>query len=102
MSIGQVMTIGACGIGPMIGGAAIQRFGIRMAFCGFFWVLIGLTLASFCVPLTCLVASRLRAIQPRFASRIRTLSPAAPMSQKANRANWENGPVGEPVNPSAF
>ncbi len=45
-SIGQVMVIGACGIGPFLGGSAIQGLGVRGAAILFlFLVLIGAAVA---------------------------------------------------------
>lgn len=49
-SIGQVMTIGAVGTGPLLGGAFIQSFGIQVAIELFLGLVLMMTLASFCGP----------------------------------------------------
>jgi MFS family permease len=46
-SIGQVMAIGACAFGPALGGAAMQRYGIKGAVFLLFLVALPLVLASF-------------------------------------------------------
>ncbi len=46
-SIGQVMAIGACALGPALGGVAMQRYGIQGAVFLLFLVALSLVLASF-------------------------------------------------------
>ena len=46
-SIGQVMAIGACALGPALGGEAIQRYGIRGAVFLLFLVALPLAFTSF-------------------------------------------------------
>jgi MFS family permease len=49
-SIGQVMVIGACGIGPLIGGAAIQRLGVHGAVALFLVLVLLATGLAFWTP----------------------------------------------------
>jgi MFS family permease len=49
-SIGQVMAIGASGIGPLVGGAAIQDLGINGAVALFLGLVIIGTVVAFCTP----------------------------------------------------
>jgi MFS family permease len=49
-SIGQVLVIGACGLGPFLGGGAIQKFGIQVAVGIFFCLVLIVTESSFFVP----------------------------------------------------
>jgi MFS family permease len=49
-SIGQVMVIGACAIGPFIGGGAIQWLGVRGAANLFLCLVLAGTVVAFCVP----------------------------------------------------
>jgi predicted MFS family arabinose efflux permease len=49
-SIGQVMVIGACAVGPFIGGAAIQWLGVRGAANLFLCLVLAGAVAAFCVP----------------------------------------------------
>ena len=49
-SIGQVMTIAAFGIGPLLGGVFIQNFGIQVAVEIFLGLVTVMALASFCIP----------------------------------------------------
>jgi len=46
-SIGQVMAIGACALGPALGGAAMQRYGIQGAVFLLFLVALSLVFTSF-------------------------------------------------------
>jgi predicted MFS family arabinose efflux permease len=49
-SIGQVLVIGACGLGPFLGGWAIQKFGIQVAIGIFFGIVLIVMASSFFVP----------------------------------------------------
>lgn len=49
-SIGQVTSIGACAIGPLIGGVTVQRYGVEGAVSFLFIVVVILAFASFCAP----------------------------------------------------
>ena len=51
LSVGQVLVIGACGLGPFLGGGAIQKFGIQVAIGIFFFVVLIATASSFILPL---------------------------------------------------
>jgi len=50
IGIGQVLAIGAIGVGPLLGGTAIQRFGIQVAVELFLFLVLLMTFASFGVP----------------------------------------------------
>ena len=49
-SIGQILAIGACALGPMLGGATIQQFGTQYAVLVLLGIVVTLALASFCAP----------------------------------------------------
>lgn len=50
VSIGQVMTIGAFGLGPCLGGGAIERFGMQVAVELFFALVLLIALVSLATP----------------------------------------------------
>jgi hypothetical protein len=49
-SIGSVLAIGACALGPMVGGTAIQNYGIQGAVSALSIMVVALAATSFCVP----------------------------------------------------
>jgi hypothetical protein len=70
VSIGQVMTIGAFGLGPCLGGGAIQKFGIQVAVELFFILVLLIAIVSLSMPWISHLVSR-RA----------TVTPSAPMAE---------------------
>jgi MFS family permease len=57
--IGQMLTIGACALGPVLGGFAIQHFQVRGAVCFFLGIMMSLALASLFMPAAPQQGSRL-------------------------------------------
>lgn len=67
--IGQMLAIGACALGPVLGGFAIQQFQIQGAVCFFLGIMISLALASLFMPEAPPQVSRIfRAIKHAIAS----------------------------------
>jgi hypothetical protein len=64
ISIGQVMAIAAAGVGPFIGGAAIQEFGIQAAILLFLLLVLIAAMVSFLVPWISSRRARLGAAEP--------------------------------------
>jgi MFS family permease len=64
VSIGQVMTIGAFGLGPCLGGGAIQKFGIQVAVELFFILVLLIAIVSLSMPWISHLVSRRATVIP--------------------------------------